>query len=224
MAIEIACFIYRRECRGEEVAHLVLSGIVMSGKADDAVRAEVLAEADRLGWAALHQELQRIDPEASLRIKPSDTQRLQRALEVYRLTGRSLSELIKDGQQGTTTALTEVAIMPISRSGLHEDISVRFRQMLDQGLIQEVEGLKRDYDLHEALPAMKAVGYRQVWQHLKGELSADGLFDKAVVATRQLAKRQLTWLRAWPQLQKISEPALDQLLKIEEVDNILKIG
>ena len=114
--------------------------------------------------------------------------------------------------------------MPISRSGLHEDISVRFRQMLDQGLIQEVEGLKRDYDLHEALPAMKAVGYRQVWQHLKGELSADGLFDKAVVATRQLAKRQLTWLRAWPQLQKISEPALDQLLKIEEVDNILKIG
>jgi len=199
-------------------------GMARLPKADDAVRAEVLAEADRLGWAALHQELQRIDPEASLRIKPSDTQRLQRALEVYRLTGRSLSELIKDGQQGTTTALTEVAITPISRSGLHEDISVRFRQMLDQGLIEEVEGLKRDYDLHEALPAMKAVGYRQVWQHLKGELSADGLFDKAVVATRQLAKRQLTWLRAWPQLQKISEPALDQLLKIEEVDNILKIG
>lgn len=199
-------------------------GLARLPRADEAVRAQVLAEADQLGWNTLHQELLKVDPEAGKRIKPSDTQRLQRALEIYRLTGRSMSELIQEGQQGTTTAMTEVAIIPSSRSALHEGIALRFRQMLDQGLVLEVEGLKRDYDLHEDLPSMKAVGYRQVWQYLGGQLSAEGLFEKAVVATRQLAKRQLTWLRSWPELQQISEPALDQLLKIDKVGNILTRG
>lgn len=176
-------------------------GLAEMPKADAAVRAEIEREAQEKGWIALHEELQKIDPEAALRIHPNDPQRLQRALEVYRLTGKSMTQLW--AQQEAVSLpfdMINMAVMPKERSVLHARIEQRFYDMMDQGFLAEVEGLYRRGDLSIDMPSMRCVGYRQLWQYLEGVDLLDDAIFKGVVASRQLAKRQLTWLRGWDDL------------------------
>jgi tRNA dimethylallyltransferase len=167
--------------------------------ADPNVRLVIDAMAVDSGWPALHQELARIDPDTARRLEPSDAQRIQRALEVFYLTGEPLSAHIARGRSAAPPyRLIALALEPGDRSALHERIAARFETMLELGLIGEVRRLRETYDLNPSLPAMRAVGYRQVWQYLEGAIGLAGLREKGVAATRQLAKRQLTWLRAMP--------------------------
>jgi len=166
--------------------------------ADPAVRAQIESEAARHGWPALHAELAVVDPEAARRLEPTDAQRIQRALEVWRLTGESLSDLHARGTSAGPMPFEalEIALEPSDRSVLHRRIEERFRAMLAAGLLAEVEGLRRSHALSADLPSMRAVGYRQAWETLEGAAPESTLADRGIAATRQLAKRQLTWLRA----------------------------
>lgn len=167
--------------------------------ADPGLRAELDARAARLGWPALHAELARLDPAAAARIHPNDPQRIQRALEVCYISGRPLSEL--QGRNAVESAeyrYIKLALTPVERSQLHGIIEQRFRSMMDKGFLAEVARLKGRADLHPGLPSMRAVGYRQLWQHLEGECSLDEAVRRGIVATRRYAKRQLTWLRSEP--------------------------
>jgi len=175
--------------------------------ADPAVRSQILALAAAEGWPAVHARLANVDPAAARRIHPNDPQRLQRALEVHAVSGRSLSEL-HDAQLTNTAAelpcrLVFLALLP-ERADLHEVIARRFDAMLKGGLIAEVIALRARGDLHPGLPAIRSVGYRQVWEYLDGLYGHDLMVEKAVAATRQLAKRQYTWLRGWPALHELS--------------------
>lgn len=164
--------------------------------ASPGIRAEIEAEVARKGWPAMHEELARLDPQAAKRIHANDPQRIQRALEVIRLTGRPLSELQTGGEDGAFPyRLLKLVICPRPRALLHERIRLRFSQMLDAGFLDEVRRLHAAPGLHADLPAMRAVGYRQAWAFLDGRSGPDEWLEKAVAATRQLAKRQLTWLR-----------------------------
>lgn len=179
----------------------LLGGMGSLPEANSVMRAELEAWAARDGLAALHDELRRVDPEAAARIHPNDPQRLMRALEVQRISGRPLSELWREQRVETFPWRTlSIGLAPAQRSVLHERIGQRFVQMLERGFIDEVATLKARKDLHLGLPAMKSVGYRQVWQYLDGVYDSDALKYKGIVATRQLAKRQMTWLRSWPAL------------------------
>ncbi len=168
--------------------------------ADDAVRAQIVTEAEQRGWQDMHDELKMIDPVSSERIHPNDPQRLIRALEVYRISGQSLTELSQIKSEPLPYDVVQFAIAPTDRKVLHLSIEERFKLMLNQGFVDEVRALKERGDLNLALPSMKCVGYRQCWQYLDGEYDYDTMVEKAIVATRQLAKRQLTWLRGWPEL------------------------
>ncbi len=166
-------------------------------QADAVVRAAIEAEAKATGWPALHAELARIDAPTAARIKSGDAQRIQRALEVFRITGTPLSAL-----QGARVAaeaeyrFLPIALLPSDRSALHRRIEHRFEAMLAAGLVQELAFLRRKYVLTPELPAMRCVGYRQAWEHLEGAYGLAALRERGIYATRQLAKRQLTWLRA----------------------------
>lgn len=165
--------------------------------ADQAMRQVIEMMAQEAGWPALHAELERIDPQAAERIDVNDVQRIQRALEVHYLTGKTLSELIAERpQQQLPYRLIEVALLPSDRAVLHERIATRFEDMLELGLLSEVRQLREAYALTAQMPSMRCVGYRQVWQYLEGEFGLAALREKATAATRQLAKRQLTWLRS----------------------------
>ena len=195
----------------------LLEGLAEMPAADEALREKLLEEASQLGWEHLHQRLQQVDPVASQRIRPSDTQRLQRALEVYELTGRPISEFQADSARSWPYSTLQIGLFPPDRGALHLRIEQRFHQMLEAGLVQEVEALKARGDLHDALPAMRAVGYRQVWAYLEGGFSYDEMVYRGIVATRQLAKRQMTWMRSWPELNSIEtrpDVALQQTLKM----------
>jgi tRNA dimethylallyltransferase len=178
-------------------------GLASMPAADERVRADILNQASAEGWAAIHTELAAVDPIAASRIHPNDPQRLQRALEVFRVSGRSLSDWqamqspLPDGGD----AFVFLSIQPVDRSVLHQRIERRFRQMLEEGLVGEVEALFARGDLGPELPSIRSVGYRQVWQYLSREIGFDGMVERGVIATRQLAKRQITWLRGWPSLQ-----------------------
>lgn len=166
-------------------------------QADPALRAEMEGWAAREGWQALHAQLVQVDPATAARLQPGDAQRIQRALEVYRLTGQPLSALL--GRQKASPLpyrLLPIALMPSDRSALHRRIADRFDLMLGGGLIEEVEWLKTRYTLTAAMPSMRCVGYRQTWEYLEGALLRGELRDRGIFATRQLAKRQMTWLRA----------------------------
>jgi len=179
-------------------------------EADAAMRERIDAEAATLGWPALHAELARVDPATAARLAPTDAQRIQRALEVWRLTGRPLSAWHRSASRAAAPAgeLPLVSLEPSSRAWLHERIAARFGAMLDAGLVDEVRALRDRGDLHAGLPAMRCVGYRQAWEALdQGRL--DGLRDAGTAATRQLAKRQLTWLRAMPARQVVACDAPD---------------
>lgn len=164
--------------------------------ADEDVRADINEEAAFRGWPAMHAELARVDPQTAARLKPTDAQRIQRALEIHRLSGEPMSRLL-GRKKGSTLPfrLVAVALIPSDRGELHRRIEARFDAMLDRGLVEELRELRAKHALRPNLPSMRCVGYRQAWQHLEGEFDQNGLRDRGIFATRQLAKRQLTWLR-----------------------------
>ena len=171
-------------------------GIDALPAADPALRAAIDREAQRAGWPALHAELARVDPHSARRLEPNDAQRIQRALEVYRATGKPLSELHTAPRQPLPFALAACALIPADRALLHRRIAERLDRMLELGLVDELRSLRRRHALDSALPSMRSVGYRQAWGLLESAYGEREMRDKALAATRQLAKRQLTWLRA----------------------------
>jgi tRNA dimethylallyltransferase len=187
----------------------LFDGLAQMPAADPALRQALREEAQARGWAALHAELAAVDPAAAARIHATDTQRICRALEVFRLTGRAISAW----QQGARRTpfpfrVLRLVLCPPDRALLHERIAARFDAMLAAGFLDEVRALRADPRLHPDLPALRAVGYRQAWRHLAGETDAAGFREQAIAATRQLAKRQLTWLRGRPELRWL-DPARD---------------
>jgi tRNA dimethylallyltransferase len=168
-------------------------------QADAAVRAALNAETAQFGIRHLHQQLTQVDAETAARLEPADTQRIQRALEIYRLTGQPMSALIQQQTQYELPyRVIPIALTPSERSALHARIATRFSAMLKHGLVEELRGLQDRYALHPDLPSMRCVGYRQAWQFLDAEINGAELLDKGIAATRQLAKRQITWLRSMP--------------------------
>lgn len=200
----------------------LLEGLADMPAADLQVRAELEEEAARLGWQALHDQLAAVDPESAARIHPNDPQRLTRALEVYRVSGltmtahrqRQLAQSTEAGASGRSQlpyTVANLAIAPANRQVLHQRIAQRFTQMLEQGFIDEVVALRSRSDLHAGLPSIRAVGYRQVWDHLDGKLTSAEMQERGIIATRQLAKRQFTWLRSWADLQWLDSLDCDNL-------------
>lgn len=172
--------------------------------ADPAVRAELDAIIAEYGIAYLHQQLAAVDAETATRLSPNDTQRIQRAMEIYRLTGTPMSEFLKEKNDYSLPYRTiSIALIPGDRKVLHQRITTRFEQMMQQGLVEEVLTLRARYQLHPNLPSMRCVGYRQAWQFLDGEINEMQLIETGLAATRQLAKRQLTWLRSTPDVIEI---------------------
>jgi tRNA dimethylallyltransferase len=188
----------------------LLDGLSDLPTADSALRAAIAAEAEDRGWPALHAEMAGVDPAAGRRIQPQDAQRITRALEVFRLTGRPISAWqAEQAPRRFPFRVLRLVLAPADRAVLHERIARRFDQMLAAGFLDEVRRLKADPRLHPDLPSMRAVGYRQAWRHLDGLTDAAGFRDEAIAATRQLAKRQLTWLRGQPDARWL-DPARDQ--------------
>ena len=178
----------------------LVAGLDALPQANQKTREEIALEAQRRGWPALHAELGRIDPKAAARIMPNDAQRIQRALEVYRISGNAISALQRGANEPLPFSIKGYALVP-ERAELHRRIEQRFDAMLHAGLIDEVEQLKQKYQLNADLPSMRAVGYRQAWSFLEGALDEKGLREHGIAATRQLAKRQITWLRSLPGLE-----------------------
>ena len=174
----------------------LVAGLDELPAADPTIREAIDREAAKRGWPALHAELERVDAQSARRIQPRDAQRIQRALEVFRLTGKPLSSLQGKARDPLPFSLQAFALAP-EREALHQRIAERFDAMLAAGLVDEVRSLKKRYELGADLPSMRAVGYRQVWRHLEGELDERAMREQGVAATRQLAKRQLTWLRGF---------------------------
>lgn len=203
----------------------LVGGLADLPAADPTVRARLEAQAAAEGWPALHRRLAAVDAVTAARLSPNDSQRLQRALEVYELTGKPLSEHHREQQQdvilydngaatwpGFAYNVHSFAVSPRQRASLHRRIETRLLQMFDAGLVDEVRNFYQRGDLSADLPAMRAVGYRQVWDYLAGRYDYATLVDKSLVATRQLAKRQLTWLRSWPELTWLYSDDEEQLL------------
>jgi len=191
-------------------------GLAKMPASNEAVRQEILDLAQRDGWIAVHAALQAVDPDSAARIHPNDPQRLQRALEVYRVSGVTMTELHRREKQGADRQalpfdLHFFAIQAADRAVLHDKIARRFRGMIDAGLVAEVESLYGRGDLDLGMPSMRAVGYRQVWQHIAGEISFDAMMEQGIIATRQLAKRQITWMRSWDNLHKFDSEAPETL-------------
>lgn len=200
----------------------LLEGLSPMPPSDPKIRAQIEQEAAKSGWPAMHAQLAEIDPECAARLHPNHSQRISRALEVYRISGKPMSEWQAAEGQGLLDSYRwiQVAVAPQERSVLHRRIAERFDKMLRIGFIEEVEALFRRGDLHEDMPSIRAVGYRQVWQYLKGEISASEMREQGIAATRQLAKRQLTWLRGWHALSWIN--TLDDAGKALANDEILR--
>ncbi len=175
----------------------LLYGLSELPAADEATRQKLELEAKELGWDKMHQRLAEVDPEAAARIHPNDPQRISRALEVYEVTGKAMSQLQREQKaEPLPYQVLKLALIPSDRAMLHQRIEKRFKQMLQQGLIDEVKTLQERGDLHEDLPAIRAVGYRQVWDYLSERIDYTEMEERGVIATRQLAKRQFTWLRS----------------------------
>ncbi len=179
--------------------HALENGLNELPDADPFIRAKLDHEASEIGWVAMHKKLAAIDPISASRIKSGDTQRIQRALEVFEISGQSLSDLQHKPSEGIDMEVTRLILNADDRSELHQRIEQRFHAMIEKGFIDEVADLKNQGDLNLDMPSMRCVGYRQIWQYLDGNLNRDELIYKSVVATRQLAKRQMTWLRKQPQ-------------------------
>jgi tRNA dimethylallyltransferase len=198
-------------------------GLAELPEADPAMRAEIDEQAARLGWPALHAELARLDPETGARLAPNDAQRIQRALEVVRSSGQPLGHFFAAQQAAPLPYdLLAFSLIPTNRAVLHRRIEQRFKQMLNEGLVGEVIGLRQHYQLDAGLPSMRCVGYRQVWEMLEGQIPQQELCDRGIFATRQFAKRQLTWLRSFPELTAFDslDPALGLQL-LAKIDQFL---
>jgi tRNA dimethylallyltransferase len=194
---------------------ILQQGLAQLPKADMNLRAELKTRAEHEGWEALHAFLASVDKNAAARINPNDSQRIQRALEVYLLTGKTITEW----QQQETNPLSgyhvhNIALAPASRTVLHERIALRFDQMLAAGFVDEVESLYARGDLTPELPSIRSVGYRQAWDYLAGNTKHEEMRELAIIATRQLAKRQMTWLRSWPELRWLETGAGDVMEKL----------
>lgn len=200
----------------------LLEGLADMPSADPAVRAELEARAEHEGWEALHRELAEVDPESAARIHPNDPQRLTRALEVYQVSGMTMTahrqrQALQNPDSGPSGrgqlpyTVAHLAIAPTQRQVLHARIAQRFRLMLEQGFVEEVEALRERRDLHAGLPSIRAVGYRQVWEYLDGDLTRAEMEERGIIATRQLAKRQFTWLRSWADIHWLDSLACDNL-------------
>jgi tRNA dimethylallyltransferase len=178
----------------------LVAGLDALPAADQETRNSISAEARARGWPAMHAELGSIDPKAAARIMPNDAQRIQRALEVYRISGNTLSALQRGANEPLPFSIRGYALIP-ERAELHRKIEQRFDAMLRVGLIDEVKELKKRYNLNADMPSMRAVGYRQAWSFLEGRIDEKDLREQGIAATRQLAKRQVTWLRSLPGLE-----------------------
>lgn len=192
----------------------LIDGIASLPASDQTTREQLALEAKRKGWQAMHDELSQVDPESAQRIHPNDPQRLGRALEVYRISGRTMTSFMQDNCQPAPFQFAQFAIAPESRATLHELIARRFDIMLDSGFEAEVSALRQRDDLNLDLPSMRCVGYRQMWQYLSGELNLQDMREKALAATRQLAKRQLTWLRGWSNVTWLDTFAMDNIKSV----------
>ncbi len=186
--------------------HAFERGLNRLPEADATIRQRLNHEAQQIGWQAMHDRLVEVDPVSASRIRPSDTQRIQRALEVYELSGEALSELQQNASVGFDGKIEKIILAANDRARLHQRIEARFLEMLELGFVEEVTRLKARDDLNLSLPSMRCVGYRQIWQYLDGELTHQQMIEKGVAATRQLAKRQITWLR-----KQVDEKAFDCL-------------
>ncbi|HGI5918810.1 TPA: tRNA (adenosine(37)-N6)-dimethylallyltransferase MiaA [Yersinia enterocolitica] len=196
----------------------LLDGLSPLPSADPQVRQRIEQQAAELGWEALHQQLAEIDPVAAARIHPNDLQRLSRALEVFFISGKTLTELTKISGETLPYRVHQFAIAPVSRELLHQRIELRFHQMLDAGFETEARALFDRGDLHTDMPAIRCVGYRQMWSYLSGEIDYDDMVYRGICATRQLAKRQMTWLRGWGSVQWLDSDkpgeALDSVIQV----------
>jgi tRNA dimethylallyltransferase len=196
----------------------LLEGIADLPGADPAIRQQIEQQAALHGWPFIHQQLAEVDPDSAARIHPNHSQRIERALEVYRITGVTMTVLHEQQiqQQAPPYEITQLAIAPEDRAVLHRRIEQRFHAMVEQGFVDEVRGLYQRGDLNLNMPSVRAVGYRQVWDYLAGELSYEEMLERGVISTRQLAKRQLTWLRNWPDLHWIHT---DEQNRVVAADN-----
>ncbi len=216
-------------------------GLAKLPSADPVIRQKLLDEAEDKGWGFMHQKLAEVDPVSAKRIHPNDPQRLQRALEVYEISGRTLTEFWADQaetkeKQETGQNIEEhytnwgrdsfstlsynainIAVSPKERSTLHDRIALRFKQMLSNGFVEEVKVLHQSEMLNLSMPSMRCVGYRQVWEYLDGNLSYDEMVERGIIATRQLAKRQITWLRRWPNLNWFESEDPELLAKVLKI-------
>ncbi|WP_297196522.1 tRNA (adenosine(37)-N6)-dimethylallyltransferase MiaA [uncultured Pluralibacter sp.] len=196
----------------------LLEGLSPLPSADPAIRAQIEQQAAEQGWGVLHQQLQEIDPVAAQRIHPNDPQRLSRALEVFFISGKTLTELTQTSGDALPYRVHQFAIAPASRELLHQRIEQRFHQMLASGFEAEVRALFARGDLHKDMPSIRCVGYRQMWSYLDGEISYDEMVYRGICATRQLAKRQMTWLRGWDDVSWLEseqpERSLNEVLKV----------
>ena len=185
---------------------VLLEGMSDLPAADVDIRNSIQQQADTEGWSSLHKELQKIDPKTAERLHPNHSQRIQRALEVYRITGVSLSDLQQQSEGGIEDIcdVQQYALIPQNRALLHQRIEQRFIAMMEAGFEDEVRKLYQRGDLQADMPSIRAAGYSQLWSYLEGQLSLDEAVERAIIATRQLSKRQQTWLRNWPNCQQIS--------------------
>ena len=194
----------------------LLEGLSPLPEAVPEVRDQIMNEAEEHGWQWIHEQLKQVDPVSAERIHQNDPQRLSRALEVYRISGKSLTELTQVKAEPLPYEFIQFAIAPNERKVLHELIARRFKLMLEQGFVEEVTELKQRGDLDINLPSMRCVGYRQCWQYLDGEFDYNDMVEKVVAATRQLAKRQLTWLRSWENLNWLESGAEGNVVKVTQ--------
>jgi tRNA dimethylallyltransferase len=192
----------------------LIDGLSPLPESDQNVRKTIEAKAEKLGWEELHQQLAHIDPTSAKRIHPNDPQRLIRALEVYHLTNRSMTDLMATKSAPIPYNIRQFCIAPDDRKVLHQRIAQRFQQMVDTGFQDEVEKLRARDDLHLNLPSIRCVGYRQMWQYLDGDYDFSEMIAKSVAATRQLAKRQLTWLRGWENIHPLDTFSSNNLSKV----------
>lgn len=200
---------------------VLLEGLSQLPEADQSIRDDLEQRAAKEGWPSLYAELQLVDPQTASRLHPNHSQRIQRALEVYQVTGEPMSALQAESVGGLAQQydFRQIALIPQNRSLLHQRIEQRFEAMMALGFAEEVQGLYERGDLHSNLPSVRSVGYRQLWDYCAGDCSLQDAVEKAVIATRQLAKRQLTWLRNWPQAIEIKADNQDGFLSTEKICN-----
>jgi len=217
---------------------ILTQGIAALPSANEAIRQEIKQQAKEHGWEYVHAELARVDPDSAARIKPTDPQRLQRALEVFRVSGQTMTQIWSEQGRLTSNAsqagytiseagigglpavpfnLINISVSPLDRSVLHQRIEQRFDIMLKKGFIEEVEKFYRSGKVHSEMPSMRCVGYRQVWEFLEGTLDKIAMRERGIIATRQLAKRQLTWLRSWPDLNSLETNDVKNLAKVLKI-------